>query len=144
MRFMVFRKADDQTEAGAPPSPELVDAMMKYNYALIDAGIMEAGAGLAPTSRGGARIKFHGGKPTVIDGPFAEAKELIAGYSIWNVASREEAIEWLTRWPREDADGEVELELRPLLEAEDFGEEFTAVIREHEERLRTHAAAKQA
>jgi hypothetical protein len=142
MRFMVIRKADANTEAGAMPTQELVDAMMKYNFALIDAGIMEAGAGLHASARGGARVKFSGGRPTITDGPFAEAKELVAGYSIWNVSSREEALEWLKRWPAEDADGEVELELRQLIEPEDFGEEFTSAIREHEERLRTRPGAQ--
>ena len=135
MRFMVIRRADASTEAGAMPSEALVTAMMRYNDELISAGVMKAGEGLQPTSRG-ALVRFSGGNPTVIDGPFTEAKELVAGYCIWDVASREEAIEWLKRWPTEDADGEVTLELRQIYTAEDFGEEFTPAIREQEERLR--------
>jgi hypothetical protein len=143
MRFMVIRRADTNTEAGAKPTQALVDAMMKYNRELIDAGIMQGGEGLQPTSRG-ALIRFSGGKPTVIDGPFTEAKELVAGYSIFEVGSREEAIEWLKRWPVEDADGEVQIELRQVYTAEDFGEEFTPAIREQEEALRAMQAARQA
>ena len=138
MRFMVIRKADAATEAGALPSRELIDAMMKYNQEMVDAGVMLAGDGLRPSSDG-AKVKFSRGKPRVIDGPFTEAKELVAGYSIIQVQSREEAIEWLKRWPAEDANGEVELELRQLYEAEDFGEEFTPDMRKHEELMREQA-----
>lgn len=137
MRFMIIRKADEQTEASAMPSETLVTAMMKYNEEMIRAGVMVGGDGLKPTDRG-ARIKFHNGQPTVIDGPFAEAKELVAGYTLINCASREEALEWVKRWPAEDGDGEVELELRELYEADDFGAEFTDVIRNQEELLRAH------
>jgi len=122
MRFMIIRKADKQTEAEPTPLPSeaLLAAMGKYNEELVRAGAMLDGAGLQP-SRKGARIKFSGGKPTVIDGPFADAKELIAGYTIIQVKSREEAIEWVKRWPPLDGDGQVELELRQLYEFEDFG-----------------------
>jgi hypothetical protein len=120
MRFMIIRKADEQTEAGVMPSAALLDAMQSYNEEMVRAGIMLAGDGLRP-SRDGAKVKFHRGKPTIVDGPFAEAKELIAGYSIIQVTSREEALEWLRKWPVLDGDGEVELELRRLYEAEDFG-----------------------
>ena len=121
MRFMVIRKADPDTEAAMMPSEELVVAMTRYNEALIDAGIMKAGDGLKPSAEG-ARVKFSAGRPTVTDGPFTETKELVAGYSIWDVASREEAIEWMKRWPPIDGNGEVELELRPLWDLADFGE----------------------
>ena len=138
MRFMIIRKADAQTEAGVLPTKELVDAMIKYNEEMVRAGVMLAGDGLQPSVKG-ARVKFSRGKPKVIDGPFTETKELVAGFSIIQVKSREEAIEWLKRWPVEDADGDVELELRQLYEAEDFGEEFTPDMRRHEEMLREQA-----
>lgn len=131
MRFMIIRKGDANTEAWGKPSEALVTAMMKYNEEMIRAGVMVGGDGLKPTSRG-ARIKFQGGRPTVTDGPFAEAKELIAGYTLIQVGSRDEALEWVKRWPVEDGDGEVELELRELYEADDFGDEFTDVIRRQE------------
>jgi hypothetical protein len=137
MRFMIIRKADESTEAGARPSAALVDAMMKYNEEMIRAGVMVGGDGLKPSVRG-ARIKFRGGSPTITDGPFAEAKELIAGFTLIQVGSREEALEWVKRWPAEDGDGEVELELRELYEADDFGDEFTPAIRRQEELLRDH------
>ncbi len=139
MRFMIIRKADAETEAGMMPTGELVDAMMKYNAEMVDAGIMLAGDGLQPSSRG-ARVKFSGGRPMVTDGPFAEAKELVAGYSVIDVQSREEAIEWVKRWPQVDGHGEVEIEIRPLYEADDFGEEFTTRIREQDEHMRARAA----
>jgi hypothetical protein len=135
---MVIRKADAQTEAGVLPTKALVDAMIKYNEEMVRAGVMLAGDGLQPSVKG-ARVKFSRSKPKVIDGPFTETKELVAGYSIIQVKSRAEAIEWLKRWPVEDADGEVELELRQLYEAEDFGEEFTPDMRKHEEMLREQA-----
>ena len=138
MRFMIIRKADPQTEASALPSPALVAAMMAYNEEMIRAGVMLGGDGLKPSSRG-ARIKFSKGKPKVTDGPFAEAKELVAGYTIIQVASREEALAWVKRWPVEDADGEVELELRELYEADDFGDEFTPQIERQEAMLREQA-----
>jgi len=139
MRFMVIRKADRETEAGVMPSEALVTAMLKYNDEMVKAGVMLEGAGLKPTAAG-ARVKFTHGNPTVIDGPFAESKELIAGYSIIRVGSREEALEWLKRWPVEDADGNVELELRQLYEAEDFGEEFTPAMRAWESSLPQRAS----
>jgi hypothetical protein len=135
---MIIRKADADTEAGKLPSEQLIADMLSYNEELVKAGVMLAGEGLQPTSKG-ARIKFSGGKPTVIDGPFAEAKELIAGFTLIEVRSREEAIEWVKRWPRSDGDGEVELELRQVFEADDFGDDFTPALREQEERLREKA-----
>ena len=140
MRFMVIRKADAETENEAGPAPDaaLVDAMMKYNEELIAAGVMLAGDGLKPSAKG-ARIRFRNGKPTVTDGPFAETKELVAGFSLFNVNSREEAIEWLKKWPTLDGHGNVELELRELYEPEDFGE-FAADARAQDERLRAKAA----
>jgi hypothetical protein len=139
MRFMVIRKADAETEAETSPAPgaELVAAMMKYNEELIAAGVMLAGDGLQPSSKG-ARIRFRNGTPTVIDGPFAETKELVAGYSIFNVKSRDEAIAWLMKWPTLDGHGNVELELRQLYEAEDFGE-FAADVHAQDAQLRALA-----
>jgi hypothetical protein len=138
MRFMVIRKADPQTEAGVMPSPELVDAMQSYNEEMVRAGVMLAGDGLRP-SRDGAKVKFHRGRPTIVDGPFAESKELVAGYWIWEVKSIDEAVEWLKRAP---FDGDTEIEVRQVLEADDFGAEFTPELREQEERLRAQVAAK--
>jgi hypothetical protein len=138
MRFMIIRKADKQTEAGALPSEELLNAMMNYNGELVKAGVMLAGEGLQPSAKG-ARVKFSGGKPTVVDGPFTEAKELIAGFTMIEVKSKEEALEWVKRWPALDGDGEVELEIRQVFEAEDFGAEFTPEMREVEERMREQA-----
>lgn len=122
MRFMIIRKADTQTEADPTPMPgeALLAAMGKYNEELARAGALLDGAGLHP-SRKGVRIRFSGGKPRVVDGPFSEAKELIAGYTIIQAKSREEAIEWVKRWPPLDGGGQVELELRQLYELEDFG-----------------------
>jgi PhnB protein len=120
MRFLVIRKADKATEAGAPPTEALLAAMGRYNEEMVKAGVMLSGDGLQPSSKG-ARVKFSGGKPRVIDGPFAESKELIAGFSILQVDSKEEAIEWVKRWPVIDGDGEVEIEIRQLFELEDFG-----------------------
>ncbi len=137
MRFMIIRKADESTEAGEMPSEELIAAMTAYNQQLVDAGVMRAGEGLHPSSKG-ARIKFSKGKPTVTDGPFTETKELIAGFTMIEVNSREEALEWVRRWPRVDGDGEVELELRQVFAAEDFGEAFTPELRAAEERMREH------
>jgi hypothetical protein len=139
MRFMIIRRADAETEAGVLPTEELIAAMMKYNEELVKAGVMLQGEGLQPSSKG-ARVKFSNGKPTVIDGPFTEAKELIAGFSMFNVKSKEEAIEWVKRWPSIDAGGNVEIEIRQVFEAEDFGPEFTPELREQEERLRAQAA----
>jgi hypothetical protein len=134
MRVMVFVKADEHSEAGEMPSEELLAAMMNYNEELVKAGIMRGGDGLQPSSKG-VRIHFKGDERTVIDGPFAETKELVAGYWIWEVKSMEEAIEWAKRCPNPML-GESDLELRPFFEAEDFGEALTPEIREQEERLR--------
>jgi hypothetical protein len=136
---MIIRRADEETEAGALPTPELVDAMMRYNEEMMNAGVMTGGDGLQPTSKG-ALVRFQDGRPTVMDGPFAEAKELIAGYTLIQVNSREEALEWVKRWPVEDAHGHVTLELRQLYEADDFGEEFTPALRTQEERFREREA----
>ena len=132
MRVMVLVKADANSEAGAMPTPELLRDMMNYNEELVKAGIMVAGDGLQPTSKG-KRVHFSGSDRTVIDGPFAETKELVAGFWLWQVKSLAEAIEWLKRAP---FDGGTEVELRPVFEAEDFGAEFTPELREQEERLR--------
>ncbi len=141
MRFMIIRKADAKTEAGVMPSQALLVAMGRYMEDLAKAGVLLAGDGLQPSAKG-ARIKFSKGKPTVTDGPFAETKELIAGFTMIQVRSREEALEWVRRWPALDGDGEVELELRQVFEAEDFGAECTPELREAEERLRAGVAAK--
>src|SRR3954451_4182984 len=120
MRFMIIRKADRDTEAGVMPSEELLAAMGAYMEEMGKAGILLGGEGLQPSAKG-VRVQFANGKPTVIDGPFAETKELIAGYSLIQVRSREEAIDWARRWPAVDANGEAVLEIRQLSEAEDFG-----------------------
>lgn len=133
MRFMIIRKADKDTEAEVLPSQELLAAMLKYNEEMAKAGVFLQGEGLRASAKG-ARVRFSGGRPTVIDGPFAEAKEMIAGFTMIQVRSKEEAIEWVKRWPPED--GNVELEIRQVFEAEDFGAEFTPELREQEERLR--------
>ena len=138
MRFMILVKANQDSEAGVMPSEEILTAMGKFNEELVNAGVMLAGEGLHPSSKG-ARVQFSGGKPTVIDGPFAETKELVAGYWIWQVKSKDEAIEWLERSPFQDA----EIEVRQIFEAEDFGAEFTPELREQEERLRAQVAARQ-
>jgi hypothetical protein len=140
MRFMVLIKADKDSEAGVMPSEELLTAMGKFNDELIKAGVMLAGEGLHPSSKG-ARIKFSGEKRTVIDGPFTEAKELIAGFWIWQVNSKEEALEWVKRCPN-PMDGDSEIEIRQVFEAEDFGAEFTPELREQEARQRAQIAAK--
>lgn len=137
MRFMVLVKADKSTEAGVMPTRELLAEMGKFNEELAKAGVMLAGEGLQPTSKG-ARVRFNGNKRTVIDGPFAETKELVAGYWLWQVRSKEEAIEWLKRAPFREG----EVEIRQVFEAEDFGEELTPELREQEERVRKMAAKK--
>ena len=139
MRFMIIRKADEQTEAGVMPGEALLTAMGSYMGDLAKAGVLLAGEGLQPSSKG-SRIRFSAGKPVVTDGPFAEAKELIAGFTLIEVSSREEALEWVKRWPAEDGDGAVELELRQVFEADDFGPEFTPELREAEERIRAEVA----
>jgi hypothetical protein len=132
MRVMVIVKASAESEAGQMPSQEILGAMGNFNEQLVKAGVMLAGEGLHPTMRG-KRVRFEGSKRTVIDGPFAETKELIAGFWLWQVKSLEEAVEWIKRAP---FDGGAELELRPVFEAEDFGAEFTPELREQEERQR--------
>ena len=132
---MIIRRADKETEAGVRPSEELFAEMMKYNEELVKAGVMLQGEGLQPSSKG-MRVKFSRGKPRVIDGPFTETKELIAGFTMIQAKSKEEAIEWVKRWPAIDADGEVELEIRQVLEPEDFGAEFTPEVRKQVETLR--------
>lgn len=134
MRVMVIVKADEDTEAGKLPSQELLTAMGEYNERLVEAGIMRDGDGLQPSSKG-VRILFDGDKRTVTDGPFAETKELIAGFWIWEVSSLEEAIEWAKQCPNPTGDESV-LEIRPFYEAEDFGEAYTPELREREEKLR--------
>jgi hypothetical protein len=138
MRVMVFVPADRNSEAGVMPSQELISMMMKYNEALVKAGVMLDGNGLTPTSKA-KRVKFSGGQRTIIDGPFAESKELIAGYWIWQVKSVEEAVEWLTRAP---FDGGVEVTIRPIFEPQDFGEELTPELRAKEELLRAEMERK--
>jgi hypothetical protein len=140
MRFMIMVKADKNTEAGVLPDEKLLTAMGKFNEELVKAGIMLAGDGLQPSSKG-ARVRFSGAKRTVIDGPFAEAKELIAGYWIWQVKSKEEAIEWVKRCPNPTG-AESEIEIRQLFESADFGDEFTPELREQEERLRNQISSK--
>jgi hypothetical protein len=137
MRFMVLVKADKDSEAGVMPTQDLLAEMGKFNEELVKAGVMLAGEGLQPSSKG-ARIKFSGNKRTVIDGPFAETKELVAGYWLWQVRSKEEAIEWLKRAPFREG----QVEIRQVFEAEDFGDEFTPELREQEERLRREISAK--
>ena len=139
MRFMVIVKASEESEAGVMPSTELLTAMGNFNQELINAGVMLAGEGLQPSSTG-ARVKFADGQATVIDGPFAETKELVAGFWLFQVKSRDEAIEWVKRAP---FDAGTEIEVRKVSEAEDFGEEFTPELREAEERMREQAAANQ-
>ena len=139
MRFMIIRKADAETEAGKMPTEELIAAMTEYNEALHAAGVLRGGDGLKPSSAG-ARISFKNGKPVVIDGPFAETKELVAGYTVIEVASRDEAIAWVKKWPALDAGGNVQLELRPFVEIEDFGEAFTPELQAREEAMRAAEA----
>jgi hypothetical protein len=140
MRVIVMIRANKDTEAGVMPSEELLTAMGKYNEELVKAGVMLAGEGLHPSSKG-ARVKSSKGKITVTDGPFTETKELICGFWIWQVKSMEEAVEWAKRMPNpHNEDGEVEI--RPVFEAEDFGEEFTPELREQEERLRRELESK--
>lgn len=138
MRFMVIVKADKDSEAGIMPTEKMLADMGNYNQQLADAGVMLAGEGLHPTSKG-ARVKFGvAGKTTVIDGPFVETKELVAGFWLWKVNSKEEAIEWLKRAPFEN----TEVELRQVFEAEDFGEEFTPELREQEDKIRAQVEAQ--
>jgi hypothetical protein len=140
MRFMILIKADKNTEAGVMPDKKLLTEMGNFNDELVKAGVMLAGEGLHPTSKG-ARVHFSGDKRTVIDGPFTESKELIAGFWIWNVKSKQEAIEWVKRCPNPTG-AESEIEIRQVFEAEDFGAEFTPELRQQEERQRAEIAKK--
>jgi hypothetical protein len=140
MRVMAIVKATEESEAGELPSEEMLREMGAFNEELVKAGVMLDGDGLKPSSAG-ARVRFSGKERTVIDGPFAETKELIAGYWIWQVDSLEDAIAWAKRCPN-PMEGESEIELRPFFEAEDFGEAFTPELREQEERLRAQMASK--
>ena len=140
MRFMVMVKADSRSEAGVMPSRQDLEAMGKFNEELIKAGIMKDAAGLQPSSKG-ARVSFAGGAPTVTDGPFAETKELIAGYWMWQVRSMEEAVEWLKRCPNPHYE-DCELEIRPVFEAADLGENFTPELQEQERRIAEKIAGK--
>jgi hypothetical protein len=141
MRVMVFVKASPESEAGEMPSQQLLTEMGAYNEELVKAGVMLAGDGLKPSSQG-KRVRFSGKDRTVIDGPFAETKELIAGYWLWQVKSMEEAVEWLKRCPNPMM-SESEVEIRPIFEAEDFGAQFTPELREQEDRLRTQMEQQQ-
>ena len=141
MRVIVMVKATKESEAGKMPDEKLLTEMGKYNEELVKAGIMVAGEGLHPSSKG-KRVRFSGPRRTVIDGPFAETKELLAGYWLWNVKSMDEAVEWLKRCPNPHNE-ESEVEIRPVFEAEDFGAEFTPELRAQEERLRTEIARQQ-
>jgi len=139
MRVMVLVKANADSEAGVMPSEAMLAEMGKYNEELVNAGVMVSGEGLHPTSRA-KRVRFNGKERTVIDGPFTETKELVAGFWVWQVKDMDEAVEWLKRAPFQDE----ELEIRPVFEAEDFGAEFTPELREQEDRLRERIAAQQA
>ena len=140
MRFMILVKATKDSEAGIMPDQKLMDAMGAFNEELLKAGVLaQPGEGLQPSSKG-ARVRFHGSKRTVIDGPFAETKELIAGFWIWNVKSKDEAIEWVKRCPDPMPGEESVIEIRQVFEADDFGAELTPELRQQEQRLRTQAA----
>jgi hypothetical protein len=139
MRVMVLIKADANSEAGIMPDAQLLTDMGKYNEELVKAGVMLAGEGLHPSIRG-KRVRLSGDQRTVIDGPFTEAKELIAGFWLWQVRSMDEAVEWVKRMPNPMPGTEPEVEIRPVLEAEDFGEALTPELREQEERLRAQTA----
>lgn len=139
MRVMVLIKASPESEAGALPSTDVLDAMSRFNDELIGAGVLLAGDGLQPSTNG-VRVRFDGPRRTVIDGPFTEAKELISGYWLWQVRSVDEAVAWLRRAP---FDGGIEVEIRPVFEADDFGEAFTPELRQREDRQRATVAARQ-
>ena len=141
MRFMVIVKASKESESGVLPDQKILTEMGKFNEELVKAGVMLAAEGLQPSSKG-ARVRFSGAKRTVIDGPFAETKELVAGFWLWQVKSKEEAIEWVKRCPNPFPGTESEIEIRQVFEAEDFGAEFTPELRKQEERLRAQVAAK--
>jgi hypothetical protein len=140
MRFMVLVKADKNTEAGVMPSQKLLADMGKYNEELAKAGVLLAGEGLHPSSKG-ARVRFSGAKRTVVDGPFKDSKDLVCGFWMFQVKSKEEAIEWVKRCPN-PVEGETEIEIRQVFESDDFGAEFTPELREAEQRLRDQIAAK--
>lgn len=141
MRVMVIIKSDEETEAGAMPSEELLTEMQAFNEELAEAGVMLAGEGLHPSSRG-KRVRLSEGRATVIDGPFAGARELIAGYWLWEVASLDEAVEWVKRMPNPSDAPESEIEIRQVFEEDDFGEAFTPELRERERRLRTDVESR--
>jgi len=141
MRFMILIKADKNSEAGVLPDQKLLTEMGKFNEELVKAGVMLAGEGLQPSSKG-ARVRFSGKNRSVIDGPFSETKELIAGFWLWQCKSKEEAIEWVKRCPN-PMQGESEIEIRQVFENEDFGAEFTPELREQEDRIRAQIAARQ-
>jgi hypothetical protein len=141
MRFMVIVKATKDSEAGKLPDQKLLAEMGKFNEELVKAGVMLAGEGLQPSSKG-ARVRFSGAKRTVTDGPFTETKELIAGFWLWQVKSKEEAIEWVKRCPNPSPGTESEIEIRQVFEAADFGAEFTPELQDQEERLRAQIATK--
>ena len=138
MRVMVLVPGDENSEAGVMPTEQLLSDMMKFNEELVKAGVMLAGEGLTPTAKG-ARVRFDGRTRTVIDGPFTESKEIVAGFWIWQVKSLDEAVEWIKRAP---FDGGVQIELRPIFETEDFGEEMTPELRAKEERLRAEVESR--
>src|SRR5437868_2716864 len=140
MRFMIFVKATPESEKGVMPSTQLMADMGKFNEELVKAGIMLAGEGLQPSSKG-ARVRFSGKNRTVIDGPFAETKELVAGFWLWQCKSKEEAIEWVKRCPN-PMQGESEIEIRQVFESEDFGAEFTPELRQQEDRLRAEVSTR--
>jgi hypothetical protein len=141
MRVMVIIKASEESEAGVMPSERMLAEMGNYNEELVNAGVMLAGEGLHPSTKG-KRVRFSGGRATVIDGPFAETKELIAGFWLWQVRSIDEAVEWVRRMPNPDGAQEGEIEIRPVFEADDFGAEYTPEIQEQEARLRAQLEAK--
>lgn len=140
MRFMVLVKATKSSEAGEMPSTELIEAMTKYNEELVKAGVLLAGEGLKPSSEG-VRVRFEGASRTVIHGPFTETKELVAGFWLWNCASLEEAIEWVKKCPNPHPE-DSEIEIRPVFEAEDFGDALTPELKEKEERMREQIASR--
>jgi len=140
MRFMIIIKANAESEAGKLPDQALLEAMGRYNEELVAAGVMLAGEGLHPSNRG-ARVRLSSGQPSVIDGPFAETKELVAGFWLWEVASLEEAIAWVKRCPNPMPGTEAEIEIRQVYEADDFGAELTPELREREQRMRAHLQA---
>ncbi|MCW2506373.1 MAG: dehydrogenase [Actinomycetia bacterium] len=135
MRFMIIRKADQDTEDGALPTSELISAMGEYMEDMAKAGVLLGGDGLRPSALG-ARVRLDGGSATVIDGPFTESKELVAGYSLIQAKSIQEAIEWVKRWPALDGGGNVRIEIRQVFEAEDFGDAYTSELQARDERLR--------